>query len=123
MKEGLVAKIADDLYVGAETVENLLSNWCQVLYALDHNGLKLKSEKTIIAPSHIQILGWDWNNGRISASKHKLCPLITCEPPKTVTSLRSFIGAYKVFNRVIQQFSKYSFFPKKRTYRCPSTCY
>ena len=107
VQEGFVAKIADDLYIGAATLIDLSNKWCKVLNALNYNGLKLKAEKTIVAPSHTQILGWDWNNGRLSASKHKKSPLVTCEPPKTVTSLRSFIGAYKVFNRVIRQCSKY----------------
>ena len=36
------------------------------------------------------------------ASKHKIAALIACEPPKTVTAMRSFIGAYKTFNRVVK---------------------
>ena len=29
-------------------------------------------------------------------------PLASCDPPATVTALRSYIGAYKVFNRVLR---------------------
>ena len=107
VKEGWVAKIADDLYVGGDSIDSLLDNWSQVLQALYDNGLKLKSEKTVIVPAYTQILGWDWHNGYISASKHKLSALSTCKPPKTVTSMRSFIGAYKVFNKVIRQCTNY----------------
>ena len=107
VKEGIVFKIADDLTVGAMSPTMLLHNWARVLQRLEENGLKLKGIKTIIFPTHTQILGWDWCLGEISASKHKLSPLITCELPKTVTALRSFIGAYKVFNRVIRQSSGY----------------
>ena len=32
----------------------------------------------------------------------KLLPLSKCEPPSTVTALRSYIGAYKFFNRTIR---------------------
>ena len=103
VKEGWVAKIADDLSVGASTIEELLENWSKVMNALFINGLKLKADKTFIIPLCIQILGWDWHDGHISASKHKIAALIACEPPKTVTAMRSFIGAYKTFNRVVKQ--------------------
>ena len=105
VKEGIVFKIADDLTVGSTSPTMLLHNWSRVLQRLEENGLKLKGPKTVIFPTHTQILGWDWCLGEISASKHKLSPLITCELPQTVTALRSFIGAYKVFNRVIRQSS------------------
>ena len=102
VKEGFVAKIADDLTVGGCAIEDLYDNWMRVLEGLHRNGLKLKSPKTIIAPTHAQILGWDWNNGFITAGKHKISPLITCSPPETVTALRSYVGAFKVFNRLIR---------------------
>ena len=107
VKDGCVSKIADDLYVGGDSVDTLLFNWSLVLHALHHNGLKLKSEKTIIVPAHTQILGWDWHQGYISASKHKISALHDCDPPRTVTSMRSFIGAYKTFNRVVKQCTQY----------------
>jgi hypothetical protein len=102
VRDGVVAKIADDLNVGGDTVECLFDNWKDVLSVLYHNGLKLKGPKTIIAPTSTEILGWIWNNGRITAGKHKISPLITCSPPETVTALRSYVGAFKVFNRIIR---------------------
>ena len=102
VQEGRVAKVADDMYVGGNTVDELYNNWALVLNILFQNGLKLKGIKTLIYPTHAQILGWDWNNGSISACSHKLLPLTKCDPPGTVTQLRSYIGAYKVFNRVVR---------------------
>ena len=107
VKEGWVIKIADDLYVGGFSSDNLLERWTLIMHILNENGLKLKAEKTIIAPLFTQILGWDWRNGYISASAHKISALSTCEPPKTVTALRSFIGAFKTFNRVVKQCTSY----------------
>ncbi len=107
IQEGCVAKIADDLYVGGDSLNSLYENWSRVLNALRLNGLTLKSNKTVIAPTHLQILGWNWNNGTISACPHRISPLATCQPPKTVTAQRSFIGSYKVFNRVIRGCSGY----------------
>lgn len=108
VREGCVVKIADDLYVGSTTsIDDLLSNWQRVLIAMRQNGLKLKSPKTHVGPTQTQVLGWNWNEGTISACAHKLTPLATCDPPSTTTAMRSFIGAYKVFNRVIRGCSNY----------------
>ena len=93
------------IYMLAHT--HLLENWQRVLISMRQNGIKLKSPKTHVAPSHTQILGWNWNQGSISACAHKITPLATCDPPKTTTAMRSFIGAYKVFNRMIRGCSRY----------------
>ena len=107
VQEGCVSKIADDMYIGGQSIDELFNNWQRVLTAIQQNGLKLKSSKTTIAPTHTQILGWDWNNGSISASSHKITPLATCEPPTMATAMRSFIGAFKVFNRVLKGCARY----------------
>ena len=107
VKEGWVAKVADDLYVGGMSIDQLYKNWFEVLVILFKNGLKLKGPKTEIAPVHTQLLGWNWNNGTITASSHKLLPLTKCEPPLNVTNMRSFIGSYKFFNRVIRGCASY----------------
>ena len=102
VQEGKVAKVADDMFIGGKTVDDLYGNWSAVLEILRKNGMKLKPPKTLIAPTHAQIVGWDWFNGKLSASTHKLLPLTKCDPPSTVTGVRSYIGAYKFFNRVIR---------------------
>ena len=107
VQEGIVAKIADDLYCGGHTPEELLNNWERVLDALQRCNLSLSASKTIIAPKQATILGWLWQLGTIQASPHQIATLSTCQPPKTVTALRSFIGAYKVLSRVIQNTSDF----------------
>ena len=106
-RQGKATKIADDLYVGGNTIEDLFANWAKVLGIMQKNNLKLKADKTKIAPTSTTILGWNWNNGSISAGAHKISPLATCSPPVTVTSLRAFIGAYNVFNRVLREYARY----------------
>ena len=106
IQEGIVVKIADDLFCGGNTPEELLANWRRVLEALAKCNLKLSPPKTIIAPASAIILGWIWANGTIRASSHKVSALASCPPPKTVRSLRSFIGAYKVLSRVLKDCSK-----------------
>ena len=107
VEEGVVAKIADDLYCGGNSEAELLENWRRVLALLNEAGVKLSASKTVIAPRETTILGWIWQQGSIRASPHKIAPLSTCELPKTTKSLRSFLGAYKILARVIPNCSEF----------------
>jgi hypothetical protein len=107
IQSGSVAKIADDLYIGGNTPQDLLTNWTSVLEAIHRNGLKLSARKTIIAPTSTTILGWTWRNGCLSANPHRISTLSKCSPPDTVRGLRAFLGAYKVLARVIPHCSTY----------------
>ena len=55
---GCVAKISDDLYCGADTVDDLLSVSSELLAALDRCDLRLSPNKTIICPFSAFYLGW-----------------------------------------------------------------
>jgi hypothetical protein len=101
LEEGIVAKIADDLYCGGNTPEELLQNWEKVLQALHKCNLRLSAVKTVINPKSTTILGWIWNCGTLKASPHRIASLASCSKPETVGRLRSFIGAFKVLSRVI----------------------
>ena len=101
LQEGVVAKLADDLYCGGDTAEDALRNWKCVLKSLHDCNLHLSPSKTVICPQTTTILGWTWSCGSISASPHRLSTLTTCQPPSTVKGLRSFIGAYKSLARVL----------------------
>ena len=101
IQEGCVAKIADDLYCGADTTEELMSVFKRLLEALNRCNLRLSATKTVICPKTTSILGWIWSAGTLSASPHRIAVLTNCPPPETVKGLRSFIGAYKVLSRVL----------------------
>ena len=103
--KGFVAKIADDLYVGGDTEDELFSHWQQVLQALAKNNLGLSAHKTTIAPQTTIVLGWLWRQGTIQVSPHRITALAAVIPPKTVRALRSFIRSYKVLSRVLQNYS------------------
>ena len=105
IQRGYVAKIADDLYIGGHTPEEVLQNWRNVLTALDQNNLRISSSKTIICPKSATILGWIWRNGTLQASPHKIAALTTVTPPPTVRAMRSFVGAYKVLSRVLHGYA------------------
>ena len=57
LQDGCVAKIADDLYCGGNTPQELLCNWKRVLQALHKCNLRLSAHKTIISPKTTTILG------------------------------------------------------------------
>ena len=91
---GQVAKIHDDLYVFAQSLDQLYHIWEEVLLVLSNNNLCLSAEKTEIVPHCTTILGWTWQNGSISAGSHKLSPLAATTEPSICTAMRSFLGAY-----------------------------
>ena len=101
LEEGVVSKIADDIYCGGNTPEELLQIWKRVLVALHKSDLRLSALKTVINPKSTTILGWIWNSGTLSASPHCIATLASCQKPENVYRLRSFIGAFKVLSRVI----------------------
>ncbi len=70
--------------------------------ALQAYDLCLSPSKTVVAPVQMNILGWVWNQGTIRANSHCIATLASCTPPATVSSLRSFIDAYKVLARVLK---------------------
>lgn len=105
VKEGKVAKLADDLFVGGDTPEELLKNFEQVLHRLHECNIKLSPTKTIIAPKSITILGWVWSSGQLRASPHRIAALSTIKPPETVTALKSFIGAFRFISRVLPRYA------------------
>ena len=105
VQDGGVVKLSDDLYCGAETVEELMSIWEKVLERLRDNGMKLSPDKTVCCPTSTTILGWRWENGSIRPTTHRINALMVCNPPDTVKGLRSFIGCVKFMSRVLPSYS------------------
>ena len=105
--EGVAAKVADDCYCGGETIEDALNAYERLLAAFAQNNLGLNATKTVIFPKRVEILGWIWEMGTLSASPHRVAALSAVEPPSTVKALRSFIGAYKYIGKVIRWHSNY----------------
>lgn len=96
LQDGIVAKLADDIYFGADTVPALYENWKRVLTALDKANLKVSPTKTVICPTTTTTLGWTLD-----------MTLSTCTTPESVNGLRGFIGAYTILCRVIPNTSRY----------------
>jgi hypothetical protein len=105
IREGVVMKIADDLYVGGDDIPSLLYNWERVLNLFEMTNLRLSPTKTVICPITATVLGWVWSAGTISVSQHKLNPLTTCDRPTTVKGMRSWCGAVKHIKACLPQYS------------------
>ena len=105
MQEGFVMVNADDMYVGGNDVDELLSNWAIVLEKMRLNNLKLNGGKTVVCPTETEILGWIWRQGTLSVSSHKISALLSSEPPRTCSAMRSFLGAYKALSRCIPKYA------------------
>jgi hypothetical protein len=105
IREGVVMKIADDLYVGGDDIPSLLYSWERVLQLFEQTNLRISPSKTVICPITTTVLGWIWSAGTITVSQHKVNPLITCEKPKTVKGLRSWCGAVKHIKACLPQYS------------------
>ena len=105
--DGKVTKIADDLYCGANSIEDLHKIWSQILQIFSDCDIRISPSKTVILPRSTTILGWIWNEGTLSASPHQISALQQCDLPRTVKVYRSFLGAYKAIAKVIQSCSKY----------------
>ena len=104
---GILTKIADELIVGGNTINELLDNWSNVLQVLRDNNLSLSADKTFICPASINVIGWLWKVGKIEIDPHRINPLVTCALPDNVKRLRSFIGAYRALCRCIPNYGKY----------------
>ena len=107
IREGIMTKISDDIIVGANSVEGLISNWDRILNSLQQNGLRISPDKTIICPKSIKIIGWVWNQGTICADAHRANPLSVCSRPTNVKQMRSFIGGFRSISVCIPQYASY----------------
>ena len=70
--KGVVAKIADNLFVRGNTIDKLYINCEKLLLALQENNLRLSAAQTIICPKSTTVLGWVWSQSSLSASKHRI---------------------------------------------------
>ena len=103
--EGVVLKIADDLYIIGDDIPSVTHTWERVLIKFAENNLRLSAKKTSICPTSTVVLGWNWTSGSIAVSPHKVSPLVMCPPPSTVKGLRSWCGAYKHIKACIPSYS------------------
>ena len=84
IQNDIVAKLADYLFCGGNTFEELLCNWSEVIERLHKCNMRLAPHKTVICPKSTTILGWIWSMGTIQASPHKISTVNAAQPPESV---------------------------------------
>ena len=97
--EGKVVKLADNVYFGGETIQKLHDVFHEIMKRCQLSNLRIKPKKIHLNIANADILGLHWSRGKLSPSVHKLDPLASCERPKTVKGMRSFLGGVR-FNEV-----------------------
>ena len=98
LREGICAKIVDDIYIGGESQMKATYNYIRILSKLHNANLKITPSKTHIFPNSVDVLGWVWKKGGfLSPSPHRQCALsnVKEDEVKKIRDMRSWLGLYK----------------------------
>ena len=104
-QEEKMARQADGLFVGGQTLDELLINLREVFHRTRNCGFTLKPSKLIINPTKIVLFGWMRNAGGWEPTEHTITPLRRAEAPNTVRQLRGFLGAIKQLSPCIKDYA------------------
>ena len=104
-QEGKMARQADGLFVGGDTLEEFYSNLKEVFQILRNAGFTIKPSKIVINPQKIVLFGWMKNGEGWEPTEHTTSPLSKAEPPKTIKQLRGFLGAIKQVSSCIEDYA------------------
>ena len=105
MQESRLTRMADGIFVLADSYEELLDNYVETLQRLRLSGLTLKPSKCVIAPTTAVIFGWQLKEGKWSPQSHVVSSLTRAERPVTFKQLRSFNGAVKQLSSCIKNYA------------------
>ena len=98
MRDGKVARIADDIYIGGRNEKETADNYKDILQKFQAANIKISASKTKIFLKSVDILGWKWSQGGyLSPSPHRVNALRNTKYTdiKNVKDLRSYLGLYK----------------------------
>jgi len=104
-QQSKMCRMADGLYIGGDTLPELLDNLGQVFHRARLCGLTFKPSKVVICPLNTVLFGWRKSGNLWSPTSHVITPLSQAPRPKTVKQLRGFIGAYRQLSATIPNYS------------------
>ena len=90
-----LAQMADGIHVLADSIQDLVSNYIEVLERAKACGLTFKPSKVIVCPKNINLFGWDLRGEKWFPTSHTISALSNAPKPSTVKQLRSFLGSFK----------------------------
>ena len=103
-EEGRFTRMADGLFVLADSFEELLVNYRETLIRISNSGLTLKPSKAVIAPKSAIIFSWLLKDGMWTPQDHVVSSLTRAEKPTTVKQMRSFNGAVKQLSQCVLRY-------------------
>ena len=95
---GLCEIIRDDIQIGGDTIDQAISHWHLIIFALAAANLKLTARQVRFFPQTTEIYGWKYKlKGKIQPCDHILSDLgvIDISTLKTVKAVNSWQGLYK----------------------------
>lgn len=96
----------DDILIVAETKEEALKRLELVLDVLVKAGFSFNISKCFLLRTTVLYLGYEIKAGEIRPNLNKIESLVALPPPKSVTTLRQFIGLTSYFRQFISGFSQ-----------------
>ena len=117
---GNLIKLADNVYFGANSIQEFHQLFETILHRCEAADLRLKPSKLKLNVQSADVLGLHWNRGALSPSHHKLDSLSVCEQPKTVSGLRSWLGSVR-FNEVCLPGAKLASFSRLLDEQIPAS--
>ena len=97
--------MADGVYVVADSLEELLTSFKEVLDRARKAGLTFRPKKIVIAPSNTTLFGWQKTNDGWLPNDLTTSPLSRANEPSTVKQLHLFIGSYKQLSECISYYA------------------
>ena len=103
--EEKMTRMADGLYIVADTAQDLFDNFKTVLSRARCAGLTFKPKKIIIAPRETILFGWKKCDEGWRPTEHTISPLKSAEEPVTIKQLRSFLGSFKQLTECVKNYA------------------
>ena len=101
VREKKCTRIADQIYVLGQSLEELAANYEMILSRARQSNLTFKPSKVVICPNNTVILGWKKTGNLWCPTEHVLSPLSLAEPPTTIKKLRGWLGAFRQIAKTI----------------------
>ena len=100
-----MTRMADGLFVLGDTMDQLITNFKEVLHRARLCNIKFKPSKIIIAPVNTILFGWEKVGEGWRPTTHTISPLISAQQPSTVKQMRSWLGSFKQLSNSISNYA------------------
>jgi len=96
----------DDVIVFGKTFSEVLLRLRKVLERFREHHLSVKAKKCDLFKKEVEFLGHVVSEEGIKCNPKKVADVKNCQPPKTVTEVRSFLGLAGYYRKFVDQYSK-----------------